>query len=296
MKFALAAALAAVATAAAGPAPAQGVPVRLADGATWTITAEHTRSDGTGTPMHNWSVTTVKRLTWHGGKRPTLTINPVSATPGPSSPSEIAQARSLAVPATLRVDANLAPGEIVNLDEVMAAFLRVAPSAAGGDPAVAYASSKAMIASEVGLMARVQGLPLKEGVPIARETALPNPLGGPPFRGVERAQLDSIDQAAGVAKISWSQSIDPDSFRASIKAMLDSLAKQALSPEKLAHARATLEKAAYDNHTDCRYEVATDTGLARHAECRMTLALTAAGESERVVETWTITQTSPDKT
>lgn len=282
---------------AASPAMAQELPVTLKDGATWTITAEHTRSgEGLG-PMHNWGVATVKRLTWHAGdkNRPaTLTVVPVSAKALPGSPAEIATARSLAIPATLAVDEGLVPGPVLNRDEVRAEFARIAPGAAGASAAIIDASTKAMIASELGMTSHAQALPLKIGQPISAEIDMPNPLGGPPLRGVESASLESLDRGSGRAVVMWRQVLDPAAFKASVRGMLAAMAKGKLSPEKIEEARKAFADASTESQTVCRHEVDIHTGLAVKTECDMTMATTMQGKTQRVSEHWTVTQSPPE--
>jgi hypothetical protein len=283
----------------AGPAVAQDLPVSLPDGASWTLTAEHTRrAEGMGEAL-NWSLTTTKRLTWHAGRRgkpATLTVTPISAVAGEGSPPEIARARSLAIPATLTVDESLAPGEVVNRDEVRAEFLRLVPDAANGAPAMIDVSSKAMIASELATASRGQGFGLKLNQPISADASMPNPLGGPALRAVETVELASFDKERGRAVIKWRQALDPGSFKASIAAMLAAMAKDKANPAKIEDARATLETATMTNRTECLYEIDIRTGLASRGDCQIDTGVTVQGKSQKVSEHWTISQTEPGTT
>lgn len=287
--------LAALAT----PAFANDLSIRLADGATWTITAEHTRKSNGGAAAENWSLTTAKRLTWHSGKSGAgaqLTIDPISATPGPGSPPELAQARSLAVPATINVDENLEPGEFINSDEVRAAFVRLVPKAKGADAKLVDASAKAMVATELFMTAHGQGLALEPGVVLSADVPIANPLGGPPVRGIVTERLNAVDETRGIAKVEWRQALDPSSFKTMVATMVADLGKVQMPPDRLGQAKATLESAAYENRTDCSFEIDTRTGLARRTECTATTTVTIQGRSQQVVDTWTITQSLPDKT
>jgi hypothetical protein len=280
----------------AAPAAGQDLPVRLADGATWTITAEHSRSTDGGARAQNWSLTTVKRLTWRAGRKKgpaTLTVTPVSAIAGPGSPPEVATGRSLAIPATLEVDESLTPGAVVNRDQVRAEFVRLVPNASAASAEMIDASTKAMIASEVATVSRAQGLALKLGEPLSAEIEMPNPLGGPPLRGVESAKLESFDKSTSRAVVNWRQALNPDSFKESTAGMLLAMAKGKVDPAKIEEARTAFATAAMQNETACRHEIDILSGLTLKAECDTTNVITMQGKTQRVVEHWLITQTLP---
>ncbi len=283
---------------AATAAAAQEFPVHLQDGASWTITAEHTHSAEGGGPAQNWNLTTVKRLTWHAAGadgKPSLTVTPLSATPGPNSPPEVAGARSLAIPATLTAGPDLSPGEVLNREEVRAEFRRLVPGANPQDTPLIDVSAKVMIAAELGTVSRGQALAFPGGGRTQASVQLPNPLGGgPPLRATQAAQLESFDRTMEIAKVRWSQTLDPESFKAATAAMISQLGRQKLAPAKLAEFRATLETATYANQTDCSFTIDIRTGLANRAQCATSTHFSAQGRSQDVVETWTITQSTPD--
>jgi len=279
------------------PALAQEMPVRLKDGATWTVTAEHTQAAESMGPTHNWGLTTVKRVTWHAGRHgepATITVTPVSAKALPGSPVEIEAARSLAIPATLYVDDGLVPGPVINKDEVRAAFLKVAPSAKDDTTGLADAASKAMIASELLLTSQAQGVSFKAGKSISADAEMPNPMGGPPMRAVESASLEAYDKPAGRAVIRWRRVLDPSAFKASIESMLATFQQKA-PPEKVEEARQALADAKMESQTVCRHEIDLASGLAVKTACDMTLSTTLHGKSQKVAEHWAITQTVPGK-
>jgi hypothetical protein len=279
------------------PALAQETPVRLKDGATWTIRAEHTQAAESMGPTHNWGLITVKRVTWHAGRHgepATITVTPVSAKALPGSPVEIEAARSLAIPATLAVDDALAPGAVINTDEVRAAFLKVAPSAKDDTTGLADAASKAMIASELALTSQAQGISFKAGKTISADAETPNPMGGPPMRVVESASLEAYDKQAGRAVIRWRRVLDPSAFKASIDSLLATF-KEKAPPEKVDEARQALADAKMESQTLCRHEIDLATGLAVKTDCDMTLSTTLHGKSQKVAEHWAITQTLPEK-
>lgn len=293
MKLILAGIVAALAT----PAIADDFPVRLKDGATWTITAVHSRAAPGMGPIGNWSLTTVKRLTWRAGaagKAATLRVDPVSATPGPDSPKEVASGRSLAIPATLGVDDDLTPREIVNRDEVRTEFKRLVPNAANARDEIIDASTKAMIAAELGVVSRVQGLSLAAGKPVSGPIEIANPLGRDPLQGVESATLVAHDKASGKATIRWRQSLDPTSFKAFLDKVLTALSTASLPPDRIAEMRTALAGAAYEVETLCDIELDTRSGLATRAECLTKQDITTLGKTQHIDERWLVTQTLPD--
>lgn len=280
------------------PAKAQDLPVRLADGASWTITAEHSRrAEGMG-QAQNWSLTTVKRLTWHAGgkgKPDTLTVTPLSSVAGADSAPEVATARSLGIPATLVVDKSLAPREVVNRDETRAEFRRLVPNAPQDQANLIDSAIKAMIASELAMASRGQGFGLKLKQPLSSEGSLPNPLGGPAVRAIETAELAGFDGKHGRALIEWRQSVDPESFKASTAAILTSMAKDKVDPAKIEKARAAFSTASLTNETTCLYEIDIQTGLARRGDCVTKSAVSMQGKTQIVSEHWTLSQTEPGK-
>lgn len=292
MKLKIAAVLLCCATSAVAQTPR----VTLKDGATWTITAEHTRKADFG-QAPSWGLVTVKRLTWRAGAKgqaDTLTVTPISSKALPGSPVEIETARSLAIPATLAVDGSLVPGPVINKDEARAQVVKLAPSAANGPVAMLDAAAKAMIASELVMTSHAQGLPLQPGKPVSAAVDMPNPIGGPPMRATESASLESVDRTAGRAVVVWRQVLDPSAFKASTEGMLAAMAKGKLAPEKIQEARATFADATMESQTTCRHEIDIPSGLAVKAVCDMTIATTLGGKTQHVAEHWTITQTLPE--
>jgi hypothetical protein len=292
MKLKIAALIACCATS----AMAQTSRVSLRDGATWTITAEHTRKANFG-QAPTWGLVTVKRLTWHAGGKgqaDTLTVTPISSKALPGSPVEVETARSLAIPATLAVDEGLTPGPVLNKEEARAEVVKLAPSAAGGPVSVVDAAAKAMIASELMMTSHAQGLPLQPGKPVSASADMPNPIGGPPLRATESASLESIDRKAGRAVVIWRQVLDPEAFKASAEGMLAAMAKGKVAPERMQEARAAFADASMESQTTCRHEIDIPSGLAIKTQCDMTMATTLQGKTQQVAEHWTITQTLPE--
>lgn len=285
----------AVSLVAATPALAVEMPVRLKDGATWTITAEHTRTQAEGDQEQTWSLTTVKQLTWqapNSGEPGRLLVTPVSATPGEGSPAEVAAGRSLAIPALIQVDESLAPEAIVNTDEVRAAFAAVLGADIKGREAQADASAMAMIASEVSFASRSQGMDLSLQEPASYEDAAPNPLGGPPIQSLGVYTLESHDAAAGRAVVVWRQELDPASMRASLAEGLVQAIKS--NPAKRAEAEAAFAKMDIAREDVCTHEIDLASGLATKAGCTLVNKVTAGDRQMVSIDRWIITQTLPE--
>jgi hypothetical protein len=277
-------------------AVAQTARVTLKDGATWTITAEHTHTADFG-QAPSWGLVTVKRLTWHAGAKgqaDTLTVTPISSKALPGSPVEIETARSLAIPATLAVDEGLTPGPVLNKEEARAEVVKLAPSAASDPVSVVDAAAKAMIASELVMTSHAQGLPLQPGKPVSAAAEMPNPLRGPPMRATESASLESVDRKAGRAIVIWRQVLDPAALKASTEGMLAAMAKGKVSADKIQEARAAFADASMESQTTCRHDIDIPSGLAIMTQCDMTMATTVQGKTQHVAEHWTITQSLPE--
>ena len=273
-------------------AQAESLPVRLKDGATWTITANHVR-EATGPRAQHWNLTTVKKLVWSApqrGRSPRLAVIPVSATVSADSPPEVARARSLAVPATLEVDEVMTPGAVVNVDAVRAAFQEVLGRDIRGSEALADAAAKAMIATEVGWAARGQGGELDLGKAVESDGEVENPFGGAPIKVRDNYRLESYDLTAGRAVIVWRQTTDSVAFAKDLVAGLAARMKSA-KPDEV---QAALKDASGNLGSTCRHEIDIPTGLAVKVDCRSTNTITIQGETRGSTDTWTITQTLPE--
>ena len=275
---------------------AENLPVRLKDGATWTITATHVR-EATGPRAQNWNLTTVKKLVWSApqrGRNARLTVIPVSATVSADSPPEVARARSLGVPATLEVDGVLTPGALVNVDAVRAAFQEVLGRDIRGSEALADAAAKAMIATEVGWAASGQGGELDLGRAVESDGEVENPFGGAPIKVRDNYRLKSYDLTAGRAVIVWRQSTDTAAFAKDLVAGLAARMKSSTPIMKPDEIQAALKDASGNLESTCRHEIDIPTGLAVKVDCRSTNTITILGETRGTTDTWTITQTLPE--
>jgi hypothetical protein len=279
---------------ASSPALALDMPLKLEDGATWTITAEHTHSKTDAGKQQAWTLKTVKQLTWSApknGKPGRVLVTPLSATPAEGSPPELAKARSFPIPALLDVDDTLAPATIVNVVEVRAAFAGVVGGDIKGREEMADAAAMAMIASELSHASRSQGGELAPGEAASYDDELPNPFGGPPIKAQGVYALESHDAAGGRAVVTWRQSLDPASFRASLAERLAEVIKD--EPARRAEAEAAFSQMDVRRDDTCRHEIDLATGLAIKAQCSLTNKVTAGGRLVESVDRWTITQTLP---
>jgi hypothetical protein len=297
---------AALAPFAAGSACAEPLPVKLADGATWTLTIEHARDDDRPGRKSASSVTSVKRLTWRKGQGGSdrLTVTPVSTTPGPGSPPGLAAATSLEVPVTLEVDEALTPERVVNTAEVRASFQAMLQRI-GSDPAalaiakdtlagLTDASITALATQDLARVALSQGMDLKPGEEVSYQEDRPNPLGGGPIRSNGSYRLESLDRRSGRAVVVWRQTFDPASAAASVAAMVEAMMSR-VSADKAAEARAALSTMKLERNDTCRHEIDVETGLAVSAACSASTVAGAGSQQSRRTDRWTITQTLPGK-
>lgn len=285
-------------------AAAEPLPVRIADGAAWTMTVEHARDGIRAGKREAWSVTTITKLVWAKGRKDAgrLTVTPISTVPGPGSPAEMSAAAKLEVPIVFEVDDSMTPLRIVNLPEVRKAFeaMTEAMGAPATGPArdvianLTDASINAMAAQDLMRFALAQGSDLEPGKEVTYEEDLPNPLGGPPIRSTGAVRLEERDEAAGRAIILWRQAFDPGSAAASMQVWLDRILKN-VPPEKMAEARGALATAKLERNDSCRYEVDLSTGLVARAECKAGIVAGAASQVSHRNDTWVITQTLPEK-
>ena len=290
--------LALVITAAAVPAAAQSLPVRLPDGATWTFEARHDR-EIIGPEAKAFSVTTSKRLTWRAAPagQGRLRLDPISVVANSGMPAEAASTQTLSIPVELDVDQSLAPNGVRNSDEVREAtrqlILKTGDEAdiermIAANPAILDQTAMSLAGRELGLLARAQGTTLKLDLPAYSDDDVPNPAGGPPIRSRMTYSLDAYDATAGRAVVSWHGVLDPQSMRDS---MMEAAGRA--SPEHRAAADAAFSKLQLDNDRSCRGEIDIPTGLALRVECVMKITLTSGGDTRGSTDRWTITQTLP---
>lgn len=286
----------AVALFAAASVNAMALPVRVADGASWNITADHSREVVRDGKTEGWSLRTEKRVTWRKGgvtHNTELTVTPLSATPGPGSPPELAAGRSFPTSVTIEVDDTVAPVGFVDPPAVRKAFADIVKRDLAGQTSMADAAAMAMIASELAIASRGQDAPLVAGKPTAYEALLPGPLLGLQVSAKAVYALESHDPATGRAVVTWKQDVDPDSFKAGVAEFLKIVAKA--KPQDLEKARTELGAMTMTRTDSCRYTINLASGLATNSECTFITTVTSGAKTAKTTETWAVTQTLPEK-
>lgn len=300
MRLLLAAALAVAAT----PALAEPLPVKLADGATWTLTTERVRERQRGSePVQNASVKSSAQLTWtKAGDGGRVTTRILSAEAAGASTPELAGALGLDRPVQTSVDEALVPERIENWDEVreglLAAITKITPDPKAAETAKGiFANLSAEQAAQVilrdqTLAAIGQGSDLELGKPVEYDDRLPNPLGGPPIQSAGRFELTAYDAAKGQAVVTWRQAFDRASATQSIAAALEAMVAKA-APDQVDKLKTAFKDAKVDRTDTCRHEIDIASGLATRAVCDTTIDIVVQGEAGRNVDRWTISQSLP---
>ena len=142
---------------------------------------------------------------------------------------------------------------------------------------------------EQQMAAAMQNTELELGLSLSETQDVPNPLGGPPIASTYSIRLESLDKAAGRAVIATRQLLDPDSASASVKTVVEALAKQARGD---AEAKLPPPGFRIERTFDCRSIMDVATGLALSTDCTQTLTtLDEAMQSVTQIDRWLITQT-----
>ncbi|MBA4011334.1 MAG: hypothetical protein C0481_05655 [Phenylobacterium sp.] len=279
----------------AAPAAAEGFPVRLDDGATWTMTVEHTVETNRAGAKEIVGTTTTSQLVWEPG---VVTVHQLSIAGRDGVPDDAVQALNLGVPIELTVDEALQPTGIRNeaqvRDAVAAMLKRTSPNSP--DPATVGPGKAAIFKGMVDELAMRdvrrtslgQGLSLKLRKTITYEDAVQSSFGGPPMAAKGSFTLVSRDAAKNRAVIDWAQQLDPESARRSV-ADIATGAFDDLSKDQAKTLHKSVTQLPFDQREECRHEIDVPTGLALKVQCSSTVIL---GDISRV-ERWTITQTQP---
>jgi len=168
------------------------------------------------------------------------------------------------------------------MDSVITAFGGMSPKQAA-----------TVLLKEDGFLTIATNVELELGKPVTYAEMLPNPMGGPPIKSNGALVVQKIDARRGVATLRWTQTLDPDSMRASVSQMIEKMTAgmgaKADSPE----AKAVFAKMAFDRSSACDYEVDLKSGLPTKADCEAKIKLTdpTTGETGGRNEYWAITQT-----
>jgi hypothetical protein len=286
------------------PAAAEALPVRLADGATWTVTIEHVRErERPGAAAQTTRLSTISEARWTraaDGGRLTLTPKDVKLDGSNTEPPDLQSLQSR--PAVFGVDEALAPVRLENWDELRGAIAAelektsVDPEARAQVVGVLDGLSDEQAAKVMGrswsMASLAQGSDLSLGEDNVYDDLLPNPLGGPPIKSVGRFKLQSVDKAAGRAVVVWTQSLDPASTAESIRQALQAMVER-MAPEQAEAARKAFSSAKITREDACRHEIDIPTGLALKAVCTSTSEVTVEGKTGTSRDRWTIAQTQP---
>jgi len=169
-----------------------------------------------------------------------------------------------------------------NLDAAISMFANMSPEQAAG-----------LLLKEDGFLSIPINVELEPGKPATAEDLMPSPLGGSPIKTRTALVVQKVDTARGVATLRWTQTLDPESLRASmaqmVQAMMARMGPEANKPE----AKTMFEKMSFDHTSACDYEVDIKSGLTTKADCEAKIKLTdpATGETGGRNEYWAITQT-----
>lgn len=280
------------------------LPVNLADGATWTIETKRTRTaQRDGKPQE--VVTTARYRAEYGVDKSggVITLEETDSTGGGDLPANV-DLSALDEPLVIEVDESLAPERLRNWPKLRSAFdnmidqMALDPKARGAMKSL-FASFSAEDAP--GLLVRYmaylglgQGRAFELGEPLAYDTRIPFPLGGPPVAGRAQFLLESYDEASGRAVIVWTQAMDAESLRAATAHLVRTMMEKAGQPVDGAAFEAEFAKLAIKAEDRCRFDIDRLTGLALRTECGRSMVAMATGEVMRN-DAWIITQTLPEK-
>lgn len=298
----------AFAAVALAPAAAHAVdlPVRLHDGATWTQTSVHSRTDVRNGATRASKTTGVTKATYRkeggaGSLRLDFVSFDVEGADAATREGLAAKAR-LVYPAVLEVDETLVPTRVHDWprmrETIFEALAGTLPEPRALEAAKASFASMddaqaATLFKEQGLVALGQGTGLEPGEARAYDSEVPNILGGPPILASGSFRLESVDKAKGRAVVTWSQTPDPASMTASLKVSLDAMIAR-VAPEKQAEAKAQFADLILERQESCRYEIDIPTGLATTTDCTVEIRSGLKTQAAQRTERWVITQSLPE--
>lgn len=294
---------------AVAPAAAWAVdlPVKLGDGATWTQTSVHTRTDVRDGATRATTATSVIKATYRkdgdaGTLRQEFVSFGVEGIDGEQRKAFTTQA-AMIYPAVLDVDEALLPTRVRDWDRIRELIFKAAAAAGPQDPRVVEGmramfggmtdTQAATLFREQGLVALGQGTDLEIGTARTYDSEVPNTMGGPPIKASGAFRLESIDKAKGVARVTWSQTPDPASLAASLRISIDAMLAR-VAPDKQAEAKAQFATMTMEREEGCRYEIDIKTGLATTTDCTVEIKTGLKGQLAQRTERWVITQTPPE--
>ncbi len=293
---------------ATAPAVAQALdlPVTLRDGATWTQTSVHMRTDVRNGETRATKATVVIKSTYRkDGDVRTVRLDFVSFDADGADAAlraDLTEKAKLVYPAVLEVDESLRPVRVREWDKVREAIFRAladtVPDARALEAAKASFANMddeqaAALFKEQGLIALGQGTGLTPGEERSYDSEVPNLLGGPSIKASGTFRLESADKARGRAVVTWAQEPDPASLTASLKVSMEAMLAR-IAPEKQAEAKAQLADFVLERQEGCRYEVDIPTGLAATTDCTVEMRSGLKTQIAQRTERWVITQSPPE--
>lgn len=300
MALALAVALAPMA------AHALDLPVKLRDGASWTQTSVHTRTDVRDGATRASKATSVIKATWRkDGDTGLLRLDFVSfAVDGADAATQqaLTDKAKLVYPAVLEVKDDLTPVRVRDWDKMRETIFKALADTLPDDRALESAKAMfggmdaaqaASLFKEQGLIAVGQGSALEAGKAAPYDSEIPNILGGPPIKASGAFRLESVDKAKDRAVVTWAQSPEPASLAASLKVSMEAMTAR-LAPEKQAEAKTQFAKLTLERQEGCRYEIDMATGLAATTDCTVEIVAGLPPQTGRRIERWIITQSAPE--
>ncbi|MEW5686797.1 MAG: hypothetical protein AB1942_17910 [Pseudomonadota bacterium] len=290
------------------PAAAQALdlPVRLRDGATWTQTSVHTRTDTREGATRSTTATSVTRSTYRkeagvGTLRVDFVSFDVDGVEGEAK-AALAEKARLVYPAVLEVDDALIPTRVRDWDKMRETIFQALAASIPDAPALDAAKSMfagmdavqaASLFKEQGLVALGQGADLEPGQASPYDSEIPNILGGPPIKASGAFRLDAVDKARERAVLTWSQTPDAASMAASLKVSMEAMSAR-VAPDKQAEAKARLANLTLERQEGCRYEIDMATGLAATTDCTVEIRAGLPPQIGLRTERWVITQSVPE--
>lgn len=287
-------------------AHAANLPVKLRDGAAWTQTSVHSRSDTRNGATRATTATSIIKSTYRkegavGTLRQDFVSFDVEGVGGEQAKALTEQAK-LIYPAVIEVDETLTPTRVRDWDRmrdtIFQAIAAQSPDPRAVDAVKALyekmdAAQAASLFKEQGLVALGQGSGLNLGEARRYDGETPNTLGGPPIKTSGTFRLESIDKAGGRAVISWDEALEPASLSASLAITLQAMLSR-VAPEKQAEGKAQLDGLSFERQQRCRFEVDVATGLAATTDCTVELKSGVQGQLAQRTDHWVITQTLPE--
>lgn len=150
-----------------------------------------------------------------------------------------------------------------------------------------------LMLKEDGFLSIATNVELSPDKPAIAESLIPSPLGGSPIKGHVTLALQNVDKARGVAYLRWTQTLDPESVRASLAQLAQTMMARMGSDAAKPEVKTIFEKISFDRTSRCDFEVDLKTGLPIKADCNSKLQVVdpVSGGSGGRNEHWVITQT-----